>query len=96
MIVNQFNVERISPFKTEDNAPICPNGHRPHSFQIPSEIVQMKTRQVQCFGSCCRVEHSQYAFDFIDKIRTNAGAIAAFVKPLQATMLEAPDHLCAL
>src|SRR5579862_3274465 len=40
VVVDQFNVESVFSLKPENNAPVCPDGHRPETAQLPLERMQ--------------------------------------------------------
>jgi len=92
MIVGQFNVKDILSFKTENDAPIGPDGHRPESLQIAFQRVQAIARQIESLRRRGGIENREDSFHRVQQVRTYPAAVAAFIEALQPAMLEAPDH----
>jgi hypothetical protein len=47
VIVDQFNIESVFSFETENDAPVCPHRHRPETATVAFERMQAIAGQVQ-------------------------------------------------
>jgi hypothetical protein len=92
VVVNQFNVKGVSSFKTENDAPVGSDGHGPQSLQISFERVQAIARNIQSLWSSRAIEIREDSFDSLQQIGPYPAAVAAFIEPFEATMIEAPNH----
>jgi len=59
VVINQFNVKRITALKPEDDAPVGPNRHRPQAFQVTFEWMQAITRKVKRLRRVGLIEASE-------------------------------------
>jgi len=84
MIIGQLNVPCIAVLKAEDDPPVGAHGQRPEAPQIAFELVQAIARQIESLRCAGGIEEGQNFLDGIDKVRTDAPAVASLTKTFQA------------
>jgi hypothetical protein len=92
VVVDKFNINGIVSIKPEYDAPVGPHGHGPKPLQVAFELVQAITRKIEGLRRCRGIENSQNFLNRIHQIRPYPAAVATFIEPFQAAMLEAPNH----
>src|ERR1700722_66731 len=92
VIVNQFNVKGIFPFKTENDAPVGPHRHGPEAPQIAFERVQSVAGEVKRLRRRSSIQTAKNVLYRCQQIRAYPAAVVAFIEPFQPAMLEAPNH----
>ena len=76
----------------ENNSPVRPDGHGPISPEIALERVKAIAGKVEGLWRRRHIESDKNIFNPVQKIGPDAAAVAAFIQPLQTTMLEALNH----
>jgi hypothetical protein len=92
VIIDQFNVKSILPFKAKDDAPIGPDRHRPQPFQIAFKRVQVPG-DIQTLRRRGGIEHRKDSLNRFQQIGAYSASVVAFIEALQAPMIETPNHL---
>jgi hypothetical protein len=92
MVVGQLNVKRILPLKPEHDAPIRSNRNRPEPLQVAFQRMQPIARQIERLRCCSRIENRKNSLYRIQQVRAYPASIAAFIKALESSVLEAPNH----
>ena len=93
VVVGQFNVESVSPLKTENDTPIGPHRYGPQPLQVAFERVKAIPGNVESLRRGGGIENRQYALNRIQQVGTYPAPVTAFVKPFKAPVLEAPNQL---
>jgi hypothetical protein len=89
VVIDKFNVIRISPFKTKNDAPISPYRHGPEPLQFAFKRVQPVARDIQSLRRRGGIENRKNSFDRFQKVGSYTASIAAFIEAFQASMLKA-------
>ena len=92
MVVDQFNVKDVIPFKAENDAPVGPHRHGPEAPQITFERVQPIAGKVERLWPRGLIETGKNILDRFQQIGPYQAPVAALLKAFQAPMLEARDH----
>lgn len=92
MVVDQFNIERIRLLKAENNTPVGAYGNRPNTLQVAFKGVQTITGKVNRLRRIGFIQAGKNILNRIQKVGPYPAPVAPFVKPFQASMLEAPNH----
>jgi hypothetical protein len=92
MVVDQFNVKGVCPFKAEDDAPVRPYGDGPKPFQVAFERMQPIPGDVESLWCGGRIENRKNTLNRIQEVATYPAAIPTLIKSFKATVLEAPNH----
>src|ERR1019366_10814834 len=94
VVIDQFNVEGVSPFKTEHNAPVGAYRHRPQPFQIAFERVKAIPWNIQSLRHGGGVEDRKDSLNRLQQVRAYPAPVAALVEPFQTPVFETPNHQC--
>ena len=86
MVVDQFNVKGVVPFKAEDDSPVGPHRH------VALERVQAIPGDIESLRRYGAVENREDPIDHLQQVGPYPAAVVALIKPLQAAMLEAPNQ----
>jgi hypothetical protein len=92
MVVGQFDIKGVVPFKAEDDSPIGPYRHGPESFQAAFQLVQRILGKIQTLGAGGGIENRNDSFHRFQEVGPYPASVAAFIETFQASMLEAPNH----
>ena len=92
VVIDQFNLKCIIPFKAENDAPVSPYRYSPQPFQFALKWVQPIAGDIQSLRCRGGIENRKNSFDRLQKIRSDATSVAAFIQAFQASVLKAPDH----
>ena len=87
MVIDQFNVKRIGPFKTENDAPVSPHRHRPPPLQLAFERVQTITGNIQALRRLGGIEHRKNSQHRVQQIGPYSAPVAALIEPLSSRCL---------
>ena len=88
VIIDQFNVKCIIPFKAEDDAPIGPYGHSPQPFQFAPKRVQPIPGDIQSLRCRGGIENCKNSLNRLQEIRSYATSVASFIEAFQASVLK--------
>jgi len=91
VLIDQFHVESIHPFESEDDAPIRPNRHRPESSKLAFERVKTAIGEIESLLRLGGHENGKNFSDHLDEIEATPTSIIAFVESLEPAMLKALD-----
>jgi hypothetical protein len=92
VIVNQFNVERVSAFKSKNDPPVGTDRDCPETFHVTFQRVQMIARDVQALGRSGSVEDRENSLNRWQQVRSYLATVTALVKPLQPAMFKILDR----
>src|ERR1700682_1808707 len=92
MVVDQFNIKGVVPFKAENDSPIGSDRHGPESFQAALQRVQTIPGAIQTWRAGRGIENREDPFHRLPEVRPYPASVAAFIETFQAAMLEAPNH----
>ena len=92
VIVDQFNVESIFPFKTENDAPVGPHSDRPEASQPAFERMQAIAGKIERLGRRGLIETGQNIFYVLQQVGSYPAPVVAFEESFQTPVLKAPDH----
>jgi len=92
VVVDQFNIKGVCSFKTENDAPVGPYRDRPQPLHVTFERMQPITGNIQSLWRVGGVENREDSFNRLQQVGTYPAAVAAFLEPFEAMMLEAPNH----
>jgi len=90
MVIGQLNVPSVAVLKAEDDPPVGAHGQGPEAPQIAFKPVQAIAGQIESLRRAGGIEESQNLLNGIDKLRTDAAAVASLIKTFQTAMFEAP------
>jgi hypothetical protein len=92
VIVNQFNVKRVSVFKSKNDPPVGPHRSCPETSHVAFQRMQMIARDVQTLGRSGSVENCENSLNRWQQVRPYLATVTALVKPLQPSMLKVFDR----
>jgi len=92
VVIGQFNIKSIGACKTKNDAPVRPHRHGPQTLQVTFERMQAIAGQIQSLRRGRGVESRENSFNWIQQAWANPAPITALIEPLEATMLETPNH----
>jgi hypothetical protein len=92
VVVDQFNVKGVVPFKAEDDSPVGPHRHGPKPLHVALERVQAIPGDIESLRRYGAVENREDPIDHLQQVGPYPAAVVALIKPLQAAMLEAPNQ----
>jgi hypothetical protein len=96
VIVHQSDIDRVTTFEAEDDAPVSPYRDRPKALQVSAEHVKPKPWQIQILGLSRTIQDSEDVFDFLKMLGMNLLPVALLEEPLQAAVPKASDHRIAV
>jgi hypothetical protein len=100
VVVNQFNIARVSVLESKDHAPVCPNRDSIEPFPVPFQRMRPEAWQIHIVRTGRTIEHRKDIFDLLKKVSSNPFSLTVFKQPLQCLALEVLDHrftlLCQL
>jgi hypothetical protein len=88
VVVDQFNVKSVLPFKAENDAPIGPHCHRPQPLQVAFQRMQAIAREIQSLRRRGGIENRKDSFNRLQKVGAYPASVVAFIEAFQAPMLE--------
>jgi hypothetical protein len=92
VVVYQFNVKDVVPFKAENDAPIGPHRDRLQSFQVAFERVQPIAGKVHSLWYISLIKAGKNIFNYIQQVGSYPPSFAALIEPFQTPVLESFDH----
>jgi hypothetical protein len=92
VVVDEFNVKSVSPFKTEYDTPVGPYRHGPETLQIAFKRVQAIPGNVESLRRRGRIENRQYPLNRIQQVGTYPATVVMLMESFQSSVLEAPNH----
>lgn len=92
MVIFVIHNVSITTGKTECQAPIAADFHRPDSFAFAFQLVQCKTRQIHVLGRFSLIQVGQDQAQPIRMLCLNSRFAPGAIKPFQAFVCETPDH----
>jgi hypothetical protein len=92
VVVDQFNVKGVCPFKAENDTHVRPHCHGPESLQVAFERMQAIPGNVESLRRGGGIENRKNSLSRIQEVGTYPAAVPALIKPFKATVLEAPNH----
>src|SRR5437879_23387 len=92
VVVDQFHIPGVVPFKAERDAPVSPHGDRPEPFQVAFERVQSIPGNFQSLRRGGSVENGEDSLNCLQQVSPYPAPVAALIEPFQAPMLEASDQ----
>src|SRR5438309_12003645 len=90
VIVDQFNVQGVRSFKTENDAPVGPHRYGSQPLQVAFEWMQAIAGNFQSSRRGGGIENREDSFNGFQQVRPYPAPVVAFIKPLQAPVSEAP------
>ena len=88
MVINQFNIARVSFLEPEDHAPVRPNRDSIEPFPIPFQRMEPEARQIHIVRTDRTIEHRKDIFYLLKKVGSDPFGLTVFKKPLQPLVLE--------
>ena len=92
MVINQFNVKGVIPFKSKNNSPVSPYCHGPEPPQIAFHRMQSVSGKIQRSRYSSGIEKRKNTIHCLQQVRSDAARISTLIKAFQAPMLETSDH----
>jgi hypothetical protein len=92
VVVDQFDIERVSALKPEYNTPVGPHPDGPKTLQVAFKRVQMITGKIHSLRCARPIKAAKNIRNHLQQVRPYPAPVAALIKPFQAAVFEAPDH----
>jgi hypothetical protein len=92
VVVDQFDIEGVCPFETENNPPVGSYGYGPEPLQIALKRVQPIPRNIQGVRRGRAVKSGKNSLNGVHKVRPDSPLFPVFIEPLKPPMLETPNH----
>jgi hypothetical protein len=92
VVIDQFNVKRVVSFKAEYDSPVGTHRHRPKALHVALERVQAIPGDIESLRRDRAIENGEDSIDRLQQVGPYPAAVVAFIKPLQAATLEAPNQ----
>ena len=96
MVVHQIDIEYITVFEPEYDAPVTADADAPVPFPIVLQRMQAISGKVNVHRMDCRVEMGQCVGNALELIRPDLAGVSFVKQTLSGSMAERPYHKCTV